>query len=165
MPGMMHQLIETMNEQADRYEELLGLSDEKKDIIVKNDVDSLQKITNLESILISQNNKLEKKRISLVSDIAEVLGKRGADLSLTSLAEMLEEQPEKEALLAAGERIRVTLEKLSDLNDLNSTLIKNALDYIEYSLNLMRSTQSDQPHYAINGEPLEEGRATFDATK
>jgi len=164
MSGMMQQLLETMNDQAQRYEELLGLALEKKDVVVQNDVEGLQKITNLENILISQNNRLEKKRLSLVTDIAEVLGQRGNDLDIAALIELMTGQPEEQKeLKAVGDRIRDALKQLKEANDFNSSLIQNALDYIEYSMNLIRSSaQQTQATYSVKDGQLHEDFSMLD---
>jgi flagellar biosynthesis/type III secretory pathway chaperone len=139
MAGMIDQLIDILSEQAARCEELLGLAKEKKDVIVKNDIEQLQKITGLENMVISQNNRLERQRISLAADIAEVLGKRGQVLDIAALITCMEGQPQQEPLREAGNRLRSIINELKEVNDFNHTLIQNALDYVEYSLNVIRT--------------------------
>lgn len=163
MAGMINQLIDILGEQAARCEELLGLAKEKKDVIIKNDIEQLQKITNLENMVISQNNRLERERNTLTADIAEVLGKRGQAMNITALITAMEGQKEQEPLCAAGERLRAVLAELKEANDFNNTLIQNALEYIEYSLNVIRtSAQLEGPEYP---EHIQTGPAsgTFDA--
>jgi flagellar biosynthesis/type III secretory pathway chaperone len=151
MAGMINQLIDILGEQATRCEELLGLAKEKKDVIIQNDIDELQKITNLENMVISQNNRLERQRISLAADIAEVLGKRGQVLDLAALIECMAGQPQQEPLREAGDRLRGILAELKEHNDFNNLLIQNALEYVNYSLNLIRtSAQLAGPEYPEN---------------
>ena len=140
MAGMLSDLIGILKEQTQRLEELKGLALEKRDIIVKNDIEELQKITNLESIVITQSNRLEKKRISITNDIALVLGKQGEELDLKTLEELLPDQPEKIELAEVGRRIRTVALELQEINELNNSLVQNALEFIEYSLNIIRST-------------------------
>ena len=148
MAGMMTQLIDILSEQATRCEELLGLALEKRDVIVKNDVEELTKITNLENLVISQNNRLERQRESLAKDIADVLGKRGQQMDIATLIEAMEGQAEQAPLREVGDRLRDVLAKLKEANDFNEILVKNALDYIDYSLNLIRtSEQIEGPQY------------------
>jgi flagellar biosynthesis/type III secretory pathway chaperone len=63
--GLMDNLLEILSEQAENYENLLGLSKEKKDVIVSNDVKDLQTITSLENTLLGKHQRLEKKRIEV----------------------------------------------------------------------------------------------------
>lgn len=157
MAGMIDQLIEVLTEQHIRCEELYGLALEKKDVIVKNDVEELQKITNLENMVISQNNRLERQRITLTEDISEVLGKRGQLNELSALVDAMEGQPQQEPLREIGIKLRDILNKLKDANEFNKVLIVNALDYVDYSLNVIRtSAQAEGPEYpdAIVSAPL-----------
>lgn len=145
MAGMMDQLVEILSEQTERYEELLGLAQEKRDVIINNDVESLQKINHLENMVISQNQKLEKKRQALVADMALVLNQKEDDLTLTKLIELMEGKEEQPPLTKARDNIQAVLNELKEINTLNGELIQNALDYIEFSTNLMRSSTGKQP--------------------
>jgi len=159
MAGMIDQLIDILGEQATRCEELLGLAREKKDVIIQNDIENLQKITSLENMVISQNNRLERQRESLAKDIAEVLGKRGQVMDIAALIEAMAGQPQQEPLREAGNRIRGILADLKEANETNQMLIQNALDYIEYSLNVVRSAEEMVvPEYpeTINNRPKSE---------
>jgi len=147
MAGMITQLVEIMQEQSERYNELLGLTLEEKDILVKNEVEELQKLTNLKNLVVTQNNRLEKKRIALVNDIAEVMGSNEKDIELAKLIEIIGDQPESAQLEEIGVTLRETLQKLKDANDLNRQLLESSIEYLEYSINMVRSS--------VNPEPLE----------
>jgi flagellar biosynthesis/type III secretory pathway chaperone len=166
MAGMIDQLLDIMNEQAQRYEELLGLSQEKKDAIVKNDVEHLQKITHFENLLVSQNQKLERKRMDLMKDIADVMGKKADELTLSALIELMDGQEVRGKLTEAGNKIRDTLTALSDANDLNASLIQNALDYLEYSVNVIQTSVNQGPAtFSVKGGQLKEDNGLFDSRK
>jgi len=145
MAGMITQLVDVMKQQVERHTELYGLSLEEKDAIVQNDVEQLQKLVNLKNMVISQNNRLEKQRISLVNDIAEVLGHSEKDLSLAQLMEIMEGKPEQAELKEVGTQLKDIVEKLKEINDLNKELLDSALEFVEYSLNALRSTMEPEP--------------------
>ncbi|MCL2217903.1 MAG: flagellar protein FlgN [Defluviitaleaceae bacterium] len=145
MAGMITQLVAVMKEQIERHTELYGLSLEEKDAIVHNDIDQLQKLVNLKNMVISQNNRLEKQRVSLVGDIAEVLGLPDKDLSLSQLIELMAGKPEEEELKEVGMQLRDIVEKLKEINDLNRELLDSAIEFVEYSLNALRSTIAPEP--------------------
>ena len=166
MAGMINQLIDVMSEQTERYTELLGLAKEKQDVIIQNDIETLQKLTNLENMVISQNNRLEKKRMALVNDISEVLGHGGSEIDLATLLSLLDGQEEQAKLKDVGERIRSVLNELKEVNDVNNSLIQNSLDYIEYSLNVIRSSITpNQPGFPAASTKSQENFGTFDAKK
>ena len=161
MAGMITNLIEILNEQTERHTELLGLSIEEKDAIVQNDIETLQKLVNLKNIVISQNNKLEKKRLSLMSDIVEVLALKDKDIDIKALADLLEGKPEQAELIEAGRKLRDVVIQLKEINDLNKDLLENALGFVEYSLNALRSAISPEPTSVPIGKPISnEGSST-----
>lgn len=168
MAGMIDQLCEVMYEQTERHTELYGLSLEEKDAIIKNDIEMLQKLVNLKNMVIAQNNRLEKQRISLVKDIAEVTGNKSDDLSLADVIEILKDQPaEQEKLREAGHKLKDSLEKLKEINDLNKSLLESSMEFVEYSLNALRSTISPEPpEYPIRGpQGGDDSQGTFNATR
>ena len=154
MAGMISNLIQILNEQTERHTELLGLSVEEKDAIVQNDIETLGKLVNLKNIVISQNNRLEKKRISLVADIAEVLALPDKDIDIKTLADMLQGKPEQSELIEAGRKLRAVVIELKEVNDLNKELLENALGFVEYSLNALRSVVSPEPTPVPIGKPV-----------
>lgn len=166
MAGMITQLVEIMTEQSERYNELLGLSIEEKEILVSNDIEELQKLTNLKNMVITQNNRLEKKRISLVNDIAEVMGSTEKDIDLSKLIEIMGEQPESEQLIELGKNLKETLDKLKEANTLNKQLLEASIEYVEYSLNVMRSsTNPESPEFPDRGNRGEDVYGSFDTTQ
>ncbi|MCL1884852.1 MAG: flagellar protein FlgN [Defluviitaleaceae bacterium] len=170
MAGMIDQLVDVMKGQTERHSELLGLSFEERDAIIKNDVETLQNLVNLKNMVISQNNRLEKQRISLVNDIAEVMAQKKDDLSLADVIEILKEQPaEQERLRDAGNALKESVEKLKEVNDLNKSLLESSLEFVEYSLNALRSTISpelpDYPTRPTTASDDSGNAGTFNATR
>jgi len=163
MAGMVDQLVEILDEQSTRYEELLGLSLEKRDVIIANDVEMLQKINHLENLVISQNQKLEKKRQEVVTDMALVLNQKEAELTLSRLIELMEGQEEQQALVNARDKIKKVLEELKEVNKHNGELVQNALEYIEYSTNLMRSSTGQTAYFPGSDDPYIDETGYIDA--
>ncbi|MCL2617197.1 MAG: flagellar protein FlgN [Defluviitaleaceae bacterium] len=143
MAGLINELLTVLNEQAENYENLLALSHEKNQVLVQNDVKSLQKITNVENIIVGNNQKLEKRRTKIIKDISTVLGKAEADMTLTLLSEMIKDQDEHPALVEVSGRLRATVDSLKEINETNKTLLAFSLDYVEFTMNLIRGASSD----------------------
>jgi flagellar biosynthesis/type III secretory pathway chaperone len=166
MAGMINNLLEVLGQQAQTYEELYGLSQEKKDDLVKDNIDEIQKITDLENILISQHGRIEKKRVQLMKDIGSVLGVKDDSLDIPALINLMEGQDEQDELKQVRLRIRTALDKLAVANALNASLIENALDYIEYSLNVIRSSAMQEVQtYTVQGGMLKEEGSLLDMRK
>jgi hypothetical protein len=60
--------------------------------------------------------------------------------------------------------LRTVIAELKEANDFNNMLVRNALDYVEYSLNVIRSsTQLSGPEYPDNKPG--DAYGTFSATQ
>ena len=145
MAGMINQLIDILGEQTTRYEELLWLSLEKRDVIITNDVEALQKINHLENMVISQNQRLEKNRLSIVSDMAIALNQKEDELTLAKMIELMEGKEEQLPLIEVRDRIKSVLGELREVNTQNGQLVHNALEHIEFTTNVIRSSLGHQP--------------------
>jgi len=164
MPGLMENLLDIMAQQAENYENLLGLSKEKKDVIVSNDIKDLQTITALENTLAGKHQRLEKKRAEVVKDIANVLGRKEADITFSALLEMLEGKPDHPRMEEIVERIRKIIPELKSSNDLNKQLIDNSLAYIEFTMNAIRGSLAGEPLlYPNQGDESPDSVPLFDA--
>lgn len=138
----MENLIEVLNLESKGYEELLELSQRKTPIIVKGDLSSLQRITDEEQELVSRINNLDKKRVEVTADIANVLNKDVATLRLDNLVDMLEARPAEQKVLAqAHDRLRTVVYNLQQVNEHNSELLKNALEMVEFEMNILQAAK------------------------
>lgn len=164
MASLIEDLINTLKEQLVNYEELLILSEEKRATVIRNDIETLQKLTAAENTIIGRNQRLETKREECVKNIAIVLNTNYKELTITKIAELIKNQQEYNELIKVKEDLKETLKSLKAKNDINKTLIESSLDYIEFSVNIMRSDiTKDSSYYSKNGEVLQEGKNFFDA--
>ena len=143
MPSLIEEFIATLEEEQQYYEELLILATEKTNIIKINDTDTLQKITSAETTILGKNQRLENKREAIVENIGIVLNYDPAELTITKIAEIIENQAECGALIAVRDKLKETLEDLKQKNELNRGLIQSSLDYIEFSVNMLRGETAD----------------------
>ena len=73
MACLMENLIDVLGEESSEYEVLLELSMKKTPIIVSGNLENLQKITDEEQEAVSRVVNLDKKRMEILTDIANVL--------------------------------------------------------------------------------------------
>ena len=164
MAGLIDSLIDILEEQHTIYENLVGLGKEKKGVIIKNEIEELQKISSLENTLISQNNKLDKNRIIAFQDIAGVLNLDIEELTLTKLSEIIKGKPEYTRLVEITNKLKNILEELKQVNFENKQLIESALEFVEYSMNIYRGSANGEVEvYSSTGESLTPQRGFFDA--
>ena len=96
MASLMENLIDVLYKEADEYETLLGLSMKKTPIIVANNVTELQKITDEEQEVVGRIHSLDKERISVTKDIANVLNMDVRTMKISDVVKVLEKRPEEQ---------------------------------------------------------------------
>ncbi|MCL2699301.1 MAG: flagellar protein FlgN [Defluviitaleaceae bacterium] len=163
MAGLIDDLITLIHEQAEDFSDLAALAHEKTEAIIKNDLEHLQKITDIENTLVGKNQKSERRRAGLFNDISTVLNTDAATLTISRLVELLDGQPGCDELNKAGILLREKADELKTINEQNRALIENSLEYIDFSMNLMRSSQTPPSHYGRDGSEMSGGSTFFDA--
>ena len=168
MASLMDNLLDVLNEEESQYRELINLSNEKKDVLIKADIERLQQITEAEQNITDDLHNLEVKRRSVISDMAVVLRRNEEELTVEKMIEILDKQPEeKEKLAEVRKRLRETLDEMIRVNTQNQILIKQAMEMVEFDLTLFRSMRQ-APETANYGRDAEStgdllGRSGFDA--
>lgn len=142
MASLMEELIQTLNAEEILYGKLIPVEEEKTRAIISNDLEALQDITNREHELIDQTSVLEKKREQVAIDIATVLGRDPKTITLDQISSVLKNQPEdQKKLQEVHDRLRKTVSRLQELNGQNKELLTEAIDMVEYNMNVIRSTR------------------------
>ncbi len=143
MASLMENLIDILNQESAEYEELLTLSQKKTPIIVVGDLEGLQEITDDEQDLASRITHLEKQRMEVTADIANVLNKDVNTLKLRNLIDMLEGRPAEQTKLAeAHDRLRCAVHELQRANEQNKALLANAMEMVEFELALLQAAKA-----------------------
>ena len=170
MASLMENLIDVLNRESSEYEQLLELSEKKTSIIVSSNLEELQKITDEEQELIGRINHLEKSRVEVTEDIANVLNKDVTTLKLTNLIDMLSARPAEAAALAElHDRLRTSVKMLQRVNEQNRELLGNALEMVEFEMNLMQAAKAAPETANYNrgayssGDTMGVNRSGFDA--
>ena len=142
MAGLIDELVKTMSQENDIYRELIPIAEEKTRVIIKNDLDALQKITEQEQLTIEKINALEKKREEVVINIGTVLSRDPKELNMKALIKIMGKQPEEQKELSRiHDELNVNLRRLVTINDRNKELINQSLEMIEFNMNLIQSTR------------------------
>lgn len=141
MASLIENLIEVLVEQTGCYETLLEMADNKKDVIIKGDLPSLQVLTKEEQEMAGLLLRLEKKRKSLIEDISMVTNQDAASMTVTKLIDLLQGQGEQQKLIEARARLLEVVEPLQVLNKQNEALIKQSRDYVEFTMNAIQSAR------------------------
>lgn len=143
MASLMENLIDVLDKESSEYEVLLALSLKKTPIIVGGNLEELQKITDEEQKVVSRVNSLDKRRNEITADIANVLNRDVEVLRLANLIKMLEGRPaEQKALAVNHDRLQNAVRELQRVNEHNKELLNNALEMVEFEMNLIQATKA-----------------------
>lgn len=150
-------LIDVLNRESIIYEGILKLSKEKTDVIVKGKVTELEGITRAEQTLILQLGKLEEEREALVGELAGQLGKKPEEITVSELEKILPAEQSRE-LKESSSKMTGLINELRGTNGVNSKLIKNSLDYIDFSINILSNAGSSGDIYGKSGQSNDSGK-------
>lgn len=140
MASIIENLITELNDEYTLYEQLLQVSMEKTSAIVSNDLDRLGETTQKEQVLADALASVEHRRRETMGNVANILGRRPDDVTVMDVVIFLEGQPEfHDPLLAINEKLAKLAKKVREVNGHNKVLIEEALEMIEYNINLMQN--------------------------
>lgn len=149
----MEELMDTLEQESVIYEQMIPLAEKKTQIIVANDLQTLQNITEQEQEAIERVGALERKRQEVIVNIGTVLNRDPESLNFRSLVEILAGQPnEQRKLQELHDRLRKTVERLSFVNKRNKALIQQSLEMIEYNINFIQSTWTSPGGYQAGSQ-------------
>jgi len=140
--SLIDELISVLEQENNVYKELLPIALEKTRVIVKNDLISLQRITEKEQLAVDSLNSLEHKREDVMHNIRTVLNKKPEEFNLQALIKLLGNQPkEQKALSILHDNLKSTIHRLVEVNSHNKSLINQSLEMIEFNMNFIQSTR------------------------
>ena len=134
--SLMESLIDVLEKESDEYKNLLNLSMQKTQVIVSEDLDE-------EQLIVSRINHLDTIRNEAVQDIANVLNKDVTKLKIADLIKMLGQRPEEQQKLAAAfDVLQTNVKNVARINEQNRELIQNALEMVQFHMNLIQSMKA-----------------------
>jgi flagellar biosynthesis/type III secretory pathway chaperone len=152
------QVITIMEKLCALHEILYELEQEKEKIVKENDVDGLNNLLAKEQKYIAAIQTMEKER---KKEVANWLGRENATIS-DCIEKAVDE--EKEKLVYLREKLMDIVELLKQQNKLNQQLIYQSLQFITFSLNLLRPQPKDATYSHPNQKIKDrQGRSLFDS--
>lgn len=144
----MEQMIEILEKQLKIYQEILKISEEKTDIIVEDKVEELKVMVESEEKLAGNYISLEKQRLKIIKDFAKSKGINEV-LRIDDLCEYFPDYAEK--MKSLKEEILSVTKQIKTKNELNEKLVKNSLDFINFSVGIMTGTNTGTGTYGREG--------------
>lgn len=152
----IHGLLSILEDEYRIYQTLHDLALKKKEVLIEGKVNELDEIVRTEQACIAAVSKLEDEREEWLKE-HEMTG-------MEDIHEVLENNSdeEKRQLSDFQERFKKLLQEVADVNEHNQALIEQALEYIEFSINLIGDAlTSDNTTYEKRGTD-QKSSALFD---
>jgi flagellar biosynthesis/type III secretory pathway chaperone len=131
----LYLILEALNK---LFSQLKEISKAKQPILIKGDIAGLDELTKKEQLLVVQVGKLEERRFQLQQAIANHFSISVVDLTMNLLMEKVDEV-NKKRLTKVFDALEQEVKEVKGINDSNTHLIQQSLDYIDYSINLVTS--------------------------
>lgn len=142
MASVIQELVSILEEEQQIYEALIPIVTEKTKVIIKNNLETLQKITEQEQLVVDKVTVLEKKRSEVILNIGIIMNRKPEELTLAEIIKMLKNQPEEQKRLNdIHNNLKRTIQRLQTINYQNRSLIEQSLEMIEFNMNLIQSTR------------------------
>lgn len=143
-------LLEIMDKESQLYSELTRVEEQKKKIIIENDVKALDAITKKEQGFVKAIVNLESLRAQVVDGFCNFKGISKID-RIDEIMEHLN-PAEKLELEEKRDRLSTVINGILQVNDLNAKLLNQSIEYIDYTMELTRSLIEEEAGYAENAK-------------
>jgi hypothetical protein len=150
-------LIEIINREASVFEEFLTLLGRQQEVLVKNDIDGLNRVTALQREKLVESQLLNKKREELISEIKSVNAIEG-DLNVSRLVELVNED-QGNRLLQLRDIINGLNTQIIEVRNQNALLLNRSREYIARTMDLLSKINNPNTNYTHNGAPAKNAAA------
>ena len=133
------------------YRDAAEISAKKTDVIVKGKIEELDSLVKAEQAIILKIGKVETARERAIEQLSQALNLDLDGITLTEINSRIGEQS-FQRLNSCQQNLVETLGGLKNTNDMNAQLIQNALDYVNFSVNILTSDQNAGNMYSQAGE-------------
>ncbi|MEN8906326.1 MAG: flagellar protein FlgN [Clostridiales bacterium] len=140
-----------LNEEFKLYKYICNISDQKTQIIVKGKIKELEDIMKLEKDFVVKIEKLEELRERLVQIIAKKIEINADKINITTILKSLKDTEIKLKLKNIQNKTIEVIQKLKNINEINSKLIKNSIDYVDFSINILSNDDEGNNNYGNTG--------------
>jgi len=140
------QLKEALLQESRMYEEVLILEQKKIDIIKKAKLRELEKITEEEQEFIFKIGTYERIRSSVIANICEEFDGKQV-YTITDMLPLIRDEKDKKTIDSLRNQILNTIEEIKEINKTNEALMKERLDFIHFSMELLTTDPADGNNY------------------
>jgi flagellar biosynthesis/type III secretory pathway chaperone len=158
---MLENLFQILNEEYKLYRYIYKISEDKTQIIVKGKVPELEEIMKTEKAFVLRIGKLEELREKLVLGIAKNLEINADKINVSIILKNVKENDTSIKIKNLQEKIVHIFEKLKNTNEVNAKLIKNSLDFVDFSINILSNIDDGSNNYGNSGNINQSKKRTY----
>ncbi|MCT4619795.1 MAG: flagellar protein FlgN [Marinisporobacter sp.] len=163
MSKSTEQLILALSKEYEIYQDYLNLAKKKKAVIIEGNVKELEKITQQEQDSIRNIGKIDQIRTAIVGNLLHELNIEYVE-NIMELANYLDSSY-REKVVTLKNRLGNLLREIQHISELNSKLIHQSLDYIEFNMNMVTSLNTEGSTYGDQAteKDMKKKSSIFDA--
>jgi flagellar biosynthesis/type III secretory pathway chaperone len=125
---VLKKFTQNMRKQIELYQTVKELEKAKQDVLVKNDIKELDKITAQEENILFQIGKLEAERLGWAQFFSQEFKKDAEEITLE---DMVQRYPELEDI---GRELSQVIGELRDLHEINTKMLQNAVSIVSFTV-------------------------------
>ena len=129
------EMISILKEQLRVFKLFKELGEAKTSALVKGRYGDLERIVQAEELLVVEMGRLEQQRLAQSGRIAQSLGARPEEVTLARLRGACPAGADE--LDKLGEQFAAVTRELGELNQLNQELIRQSLQYLDFTVRLL----------------------------
>lgn len=142
---MINQLIDIISREASLFESFLELLQRQKEMLVTNDLEGLQKITERQHEKLAESRILNKQRDELVAQIKTSRAIDG-DLTVSRLLTLVD-QNQAEQLRQLRDLIIELNDKISSSRNTNAMLLNQSREFVAKTMAMLSKMNNPEPTY------------------
>ncbi|NOY88885.1 MAG: flagellar protein FlgN [FCB group bacterium] len=146
---MINELIETIGKEAAIFESFLQLLEEQQQMLVENDLEGINRVTDQQREKLVQSQLLNKKRLQLIEAIKSD-GNIDGDLNVSRLLKIVD-QNQADRLQKLQKIILTLNDKIIEVRNQNAMLLNRSREYILKTMEMLSNINNPKATYDSSG--------------
>jgi flagellar biosynthesis/type III secretory pathway chaperone len=146
---MINQLLQVIGQEAHLFEDFLALLDQQKQMLVSNDVATLNEVTELQRQKILESQRLNRIREELIAEIQAENAIEG-DVTVARLLEFADRN-QAERLLQLKEIIFSLNDRITEARNTNAMLLNQSREFISRTMRMLSKIKNPDKTYDRRG--------------
>lgn len=146
---MINRLIDIIGKEAVLFESFLALFEKQQEMLVANDADGLNEVTERLREKVVESRLLNKQREELVEEI-RLDNRIEGDLNVTRLLDIVDDEQASQ-LIRLRELITTLNDKIATTRNENATLLNQSREYIKNMMGMLSKLSHPEPAYSSTG--------------